>query len=227
MINRSIPFIHPLDASLLKSTGSNILVYRAKESVGLLNVEKGKFYYLDEDGTHKLFSIGNNSAINPPVVFFTCGVPVVVNDETKSGFGTGLGDTIIDSDDVQVHSVYHVEMYGRIEIEEESNDEIVMTIKLGSTTLYTETFGLLGEDTGLFISFNISVAAVGSSGTVYLIAPDPVGPFLTHTFPKDLQTSATPRTIDFTSDKTIDVVFESTGDEATVTVLNSIITKIN
>lgn len=225
----TIPQLFPAEASNLKpSTGRNVLIYQSKETNSEINVEEGKFYYINEQGKHKLFSTGGVSGYgSSPAVYFTCGQPIVINDDTLSGFGTGIGNTIITAEDVRANSVYKVKMYGRIEIEEESDDLINMTIKLGDTTLYSEQFALLGENVGLFISFNISVASVGASGQVYVIAPDPVGPFLTHTFPKDLQTDATAKTIDFRSDKTIDVVFESTGEDATVTILNSIITKIN
>lgn len=223
----TVPKLFPEDASALKSDLDEVLVYQSKTDNSALGVEKDKFYYVDKDGKHFLFSLGDSQASNPPLLIYTCTTPVVITDETKSGFNGGIGEHVIKTSSVQKNSIYKVLMHGRIEIAEESSDTVIMTIKLGNTTLYTETFGLLGEDVGVFISFDLSITDVGSSGQVYLVAGDSVGPFLTHTFPKNLQTNSTPFTVDLAADKTIDIVFESTGEDGVATILSSSIIKLN
>ncbi len=173
-----------------------------------------------------LLNNGGESTMTSKAIW-TSGQPLTITDSTASGFATGTGYHVIKASEVDTNTTYRVAINGRLFLAEASSNVINMEIKVGSTVLYSEQYGLLATDTGLFASFDLVVSTIGSSGEIYLVCGDPVGPFLTHTFPKDLQTNPIPFSVDLTVDNVIDVTFESTGPDGTVTIVSSSVLKLN
>lgn len=201
--------LFPLEASALRpSTGSDVFVYMSKETNSEFNVEQGKFYYIDEEGNHRLFSIGSNSASSLAEILWTSVDGVTINATTASAFGDGVGSKTIDPSVIKKHSVYKIEIQAFLNIEEVP-ENIVVKLKLGSTELVSDTFIAINfpglTDEPFKATYYIGINAVGSSGSVIASSEYHTSVYSLNISGTVTGGSPTPVSIDLSTNQSIDV----------------------